>query len=183
MSNLQTADIGLGQTILRRAAISPEKPALTFEGVTQSFAELGDRVRRMAALLRAGGVSAGDRVGYIGLNHPVFLEMLYACGCLGAVFVPLNFRLTGPEMRFIANDAGISVMVADSMLRPLVDSERDSLQCSRYITAEADADNWEPLEPLWQLPHQLKPAKRWMGMMWPLLCIPRAPLVCPRAPC
>ena len=116
MSNLQTADIGLGQTILRRAAISPEKPALTFEGVTQSFAELGDRVRRMAALLRAGGVSAGDRVGYIGLNHPVFLEMLYACGCLGAVFVPLNFRLTGPEMRFIAN--------------------------------EADADNWEPLEPL-----------------------------------
>jgi fatty-acyl-CoA synthase len=148
MSNIQTADIGLGQTILRRAAISPDQRALTFEGATQTFAELGDRVRRMAAVLRAGGISAGDRVGYIGLNHPVFLEMLYACGCLGAVFVPLNFRLTGPEVRFIANDAGISAMVADDMLRPLIDSERDNLQCTRYITAEADADNWEPLEPL-----------------------------------
>jgi fatty-acyl-CoA synthase len=148
MPNIQTADIGLGQTILRRAAISPDQRALTFEGTTQTFAELGDRVRRMAAVLRAGGISAGDRVGYIGLNHPIFLEMLYACGCLGAVFVPLNFRLTGPEVRFIANDAGISTMVADDMLRPLIDSERDNLQCTRYITAEADADNWEPLEPL-----------------------------------
>ena len=148
MSVLQIADIGLGQTILRRAAISPEQPALTFEGETQSFAELGDRVRRMASVLREGGISAGDRVGYIGLNHPVFLEMLYACGCLGAIFVPLNFRLTGPEVRFIANDAGISTLVADDMLRPLIDSERDNLDCTRYITAEADADNWEPLEPL-----------------------------------
>ena len=59
MSNLQTADIGLGQTILRRAAISPDKPAITFEGHTQTFAELGDRVRRMAAVLRAGGISTG----------------------------------------------------------------------------------------------------------------------------
>ena len=63
MSNIQTADIGLGQTILRRAAISPDQRALTFEGATQTFAELGDRVRRMAAVLRAGGISAGDRVG------------------------------------------------------------------------------------------------------------------------
>ena len=135
MTNLPSADIGLGQTLLRRATISPDKPALTFEGKTQSFADLGDRVRRLAAVLRAGGVSTGDRVGYIGLNHPVFLEMLYACGCLGAIFVPLNFRLTGPEVRFIANDAGISVMVADDMLRPLIDSERSNLDCKRYITA------------------------------------------------
>ncbi len=148
MSNLQTADIGLGQTILRRAAISPNKPAITFEGQTQTFAELGDRVRRMASVLRAGGISAGDRVGYIGFNHPVFLEMLYACGCLGAVFVPLNFRLTGPEVRFIANDAGISTLVVDDMLRPIIDEECANLECTRYITAEADADNWEALEPL-----------------------------------
>jgi len=148
MPNSQSADIGLGQTILRRAAISPNQSAITFEGSTQTFAELGDRVRRMATMLRAGGISAGDRVGYIGLNHPVFLEMLYACGCLGAVFVPLNFRLTGPEVRFIANDAGISAMVADDMLRPLIDEERDNLECTRYITAEANADNWESLESL-----------------------------------
>ena len=148
MSNSQSADIGLGRAFLRRAAISPNQPALTFEGNTQTFAELGDRIRRMASVLRAGGISAGDRVGYIGLNHPVFLEMLYACGCIGAIFVPLNFRLTGPEIRFIANDAGISTMVVDDMLRPLIDTERANLECTRFITAEADADNWEPLAPL-----------------------------------
>ena len=101
MTNLPSADIGLGQTLLRRATISPDKPALTFEGKTQSFADLGDRVRRLAAVLRAGGVSTGDRVGYIGLNHPVFLEMLYACGCLGAIFVPLSLPYYGALMHQI----------------------------------------------------------------------------------
>ncbi|MBT5388310.1 MAG: long-chain fatty acid--CoA ligase [Porticoccaceae bacterium] len=148
MSNTQTADIGLGQTILRRAAITPNARALTFEGQTWTCAELGERVRRLASVLRDGGIKAGDRVGYIGLNHPVFLETLYACGCLGAIFVPLNFRLTGPEVRFIANDAGISTMLADDMLRPLIDEEKENLHCSRFITIETDADNWEPLAPL-----------------------------------
>lgn len=148
MSNTQTADIGLGQTILRRAAITPNARALTFEGQTWTCAELGERVRRLASVLRDGGIKAGDRVGYIGLNHPVFLETLYACGCLGAIFVPLNFRLTVPEVRFIANDAGISTMLADDMLRPLIDEEKENLHCSRFISIETDADNWEPLAPL-----------------------------------
>ncbi len=143
MSN--TPNIGLGYTILRRAELTPERKALTFEGQTWTFAEFGQRVRRLAKLLRDGGVCRGDRVGYIGLNHPVFLETLYACGCIGAIFVPLNFRLTGPEMRFIANDAGIHTMLADKLLRPLVDQERDTLVCQRYISVEEDVANWELL--------------------------------------
>ena len=146
MSN--TPEIGLGYTILRRAELSPERKALTFEGKTSTFGEFGQRIRKLAALLRAGGVCRGDRVGYIGLNHPVFLEALYACSCLGAIFVPLNFRLTGPEMRYIANNAGIHTMLADNGLVSLVDQERDNLVCQRYISIEDDAANWEPLEAL-----------------------------------
>lgn len=148
MSNPQIADIGLGHTILRRASLTPNAKALTFEGETWTCAELGDRVRRLATILRDGGVSRGDRVGYIGLNHPSFLEILYACGCLGAIFVPLNFRLTGPEIIFIANDADITVMFADNMLQPLIDEEKANLNCTRYLTIENDADGWEALEPL-----------------------------------
>lgn len=148
MSNPQIADIGLGYTILRRASLTPNAKALTFEGETWTFAELGDRVRRLATILQDGGVSRGDRVGYIGLNHPSFLEILYACGCIGAVFVPLNFRLTGPEIKFIANDADITVMFADNMLQPLIEEEKTNLNCTRYLTIENDADGWEPLEPL-----------------------------------
>ena len=146
MSN--TPEIGLGYTILRRAELSPERRALTFEGKTSTFEEFGQRIRKLAAVLRAGGVCRGDRVGYIGLNHPVFLEALYACSCLGAIFVPLNFRLTGPEMRYIANDAGIHTLLADNGLVSLVDQERDNLVCQRYISIEEDAINWEPLEAL-----------------------------------
>ena len=145
-----TPEIGLGYTILRRAALSPERKALTFEGKTSTFGEFGQRIRKLAALLRAGGVCRGDRVGYIGLNHPAFLEALYACSCLGAIFVPLNFRLTGPEMRYITNDAGIHTMLADNGLRSLVDQERDNLVCQRYISIEDKAANWESLESLLQ---------------------------------
>ena len=146
MSN--TPEIGLGYTILRRAELTPERKALTFEGETWTFEEFGQRICRLATLLRAGGVCRGDRVGYIGLNHPLLLEALYACSCLGAIFVPLNFRLTGPEMRFIVNDAGIHTMLADNMLRSLVDQERDNLVCQRYISIEDDAPSWEPLTAL-----------------------------------
>jgi fatty-acyl-CoA synthase len=148
MSAPQAANIGLGHTILRRALLTPDARALTFEGQTLTCAELGDRVKRLTTVLRDGGVSKGDRVGYIGLNHPTFLELLYACGCLGAVFVPLNFRLTGPEVRFIANDADITVMFADDMLRPLIDSEKATLNCTRYLTVESAADGWDSLESL-----------------------------------
>ena len=64
MSN--TPEIGLGYTILRRAELSPERKALTFEGKTSTFEEFGQRIRKLAAVLRAGGVCRGDRVGYIG---------------------------------------------------------------------------------------------------------------------
>ncbi|MDG1475473.1 MAG: AMP-binding protein, partial [Porticoccaceae bacterium] len=148
MSNQQSAAIGMGHTILRRASLTPKARALTFEGQTWTCAELGDRVRRLTTILHDLGVSKGDRVGYIGLNHPVFLELLYACGCIGAVFVPLNFRLTGPEVRFIVNDADIKLMFADDMLRPLIDSEKDNLNCTGYLTIESDADSWMSLAPL-----------------------------------
>lgn len=148
MSNPQIADIGLGRTILRRASLTPNARALTFEGETLTCAELGDRVRRLATLLQDGGVLRGDRVGYIGLNHPSFLEILYACSCLGAIFVPLNFRLTGPEIKFISNDAGIKVMFADNMLQPLIEQEKHQLQCTRYLTIENDAPGWESLTSL-----------------------------------
>ena len=154
-SSSQSPDIGLGETILRRALLTPDNRALTFEGQTWTCAELAERVRKLAAVLRANGVCRGDRVGYIGLNHPVFLETLYACGCIGAIFVPLNFRLTGPEVRFIANDAGIHTLLADDLLRPLIDSEKANLSCQHYLTIEADAPDWEALEPLMQATQEL----------------------------
>ena len=151
MSNSSAVDIGLGQLILKRAELTPGHRAITFEGHTRTFSKLAERVQRIASVLKQGGVCRGDRVGYIGLNHPVFLELLYACGCLGAIFVPLNFRLTGPEACFIVNDAGIHTLLADDALRPLIDQTRSDLCCRRYLSIESADQQWQSLEPLLQV--------------------------------
>ena len=64
-----------------------------------SHAGFAQRVRRAAAALADLGVGAGDRVAWFGGNHPSALETLYACGQLGAIWVPVNARLTAPEAR------------------------------------------------------------------------------------
>ena len=53
----------------------------------------------------------GDRVAYLGPNHPAFLETLFATGAVGAIFVPLNIRLAPAELSYMLADSGASVLV------------------------------------------------------------------------
>jgi fatty-acyl-CoA synthase len=103
------------------------------------------RIDDMAAALRDGGVRHGDRVAYLGLNHPAFFETMFAAARLGAIFVPLNFRLTSPELSFIVNDAGVHTIVADDLHRKLVDTVRDELPCRRYLSSEGEEEGWTTL--------------------------------------
>jgi fatty-acyl-CoA synthase len=140
-------DVSLGSWFARRAAATPDRRALTFEGVTRSYAQFLDRVDRLASGLRAGGVCHGDRVGFLGLNQPAFFETMLAAARLGASFVPLNFRLTGPELAFIIGDAGIHTLVVDEMHRTVIDSVRAELPVRRYLGVDGEVtDGWEPFE-------------------------------------
>ena len=143
--NRSIAEPNFAGTMLRRAELNPERTALVFEEQDISFAEFADRVRRQAALLRDAGVCVGDRVGYLGVNHPALLETLFAAQVLGAIFVPLNFRLTGEELTFIINDAGVHSLVVDDTLRPVLEPVRDDLCCTHYFSSEAEVDNWRHL--------------------------------------
>src|SRR4051794_15564272 len=147
-----TVDVSLGRGFAAPATPSPNRRARTFEGKTRTYAQMQDRIDRLAAVLRAGGVCHGDRVGFIGLNQPAFFETLFAAARLGAIFVPLNFRLTGPELAFIVGDAGVHTLVADGQHQGVIDSVRHELPVRRYIAADAgpstplgDADGWEDL--------------------------------------
>jgi fatty-acyl-CoA synthase len=102
---------GLGSWPERRLRISPGRDALWFEGTTTSHAGFAERVRRTAGALADLGVRAGDRVAWTGGNHPSALETLYACGQLGAIWVPVNARLTGPEAEFVLTHSGARVVV------------------------------------------------------------------------
>src|SRR5688572_14262379 len=98
---------------------TPDKIALIdlASGRRFSYAHLDERTSRLAAHLRDRlGVGRGDRVAVLALNTTDTLEVQFACGRLGAVFLPLNNRLTVPELQFIVGDASPKVMIHDNDL-------------------------------------------------------------------
>lgn len=98
----------------RNAAFAPDKTAIAFEGERLSYGALAARVERTATALKQElGVGRGDRVAILSLNRPDYLVLLYACARLGAILVPLNWRLAVAEQRFILTDAGAKVLVLE----------------------------------------------------------------------
>ncbi|MEV0614064.1 long-chain fatty acid--CoA ligase [Nonomuraea sp. NPDC050404] len=99
---------GIGSWPARRARMTPDKVALSYKGRDYTYRDLLERVNRLASAL---DVRRGERVAFLGANQPAFVETFFAAGLLGAVFVPLNTRLTGPELRFILQDADPALLV------------------------------------------------------------------------
>lgn len=98
---------------------NPDKPALIDLGSGRrfSYGELDERVARLASHLRdTHKVSRGDRVAVLALNTTDTMEVQFACFRLGAIFLPLNNRLTVPELQFIVGDAAPVVMIHDADL-------------------------------------------------------------------
>jgi fatty-acyl-CoA synthase len=102
---------GVGSWTARRARKTPGAPAIRYAGRTLTYAGLDDRVRRLARALRGLGTRPGSRVGYLGPNHPAFLETMFAAWSAGAIFVPLNMRLAGPELAYQLADCGAALLV------------------------------------------------------------------------
>jgi len=104
----------LSDLIERNAAFTPDKPATIFEGEILSYAAFNARIEQTARALKAEfGVSRGDRVTILSLNRPDYLVLLYACARLGAMLVPLNWRLAVAEQLFILSDATAKVLVLE----------------------------------------------------------------------
>ena len=75
-----------------------DRIAVHFEGKNISYGEMDIRVSRLAAMLSSRlGVGKGDRIAHLGYNSPELLELLFACARIGAMLVPLNWRLAPPE--------------------------------------------------------------------------------------
>ena len=104
----------LSDLIERNAAFTPDKSAIIFEGESLSYAAFNARIEQTARALKAEfGVSRGDRVAILSLNRPDYLVLLYACARLGAMLVPLNWRLAAAEQLFILTDASAKVLVLE----------------------------------------------------------------------
>ncbi|GAA2420117.1 long-chain fatty acid--CoA ligase [Nonomuraea africana] len=102
---------GVGGWPARRAQMTPGRTAFVFGERSFTYAEVHERTTRLASRLREAGVRAGDRVAYLGPNHPAFAESMFATHVLGGIFVPLNFRLAAPEIEYMLAQSGASVLI------------------------------------------------------------------------
>lgn len=78
---------------------TPDRPALKYRGEEISYAVFDARIRNVAGWLAAQGIGAGDVVAVLMKNSAAFLELVFATSHLGAVFLPINFRLSRDEGR------------------------------------------------------------------------------------
>jgi fatty-acyl-CoA synthase len=104
-------NVGIGSWIERRARAAPDGLALIAGDRSVTYSELAGRARRLANGLRTLGVAKGDRVAWLGPNHPAFLESLFAAGLLGAALAPVNHRLDEAEIDWILQDIKPRVLI------------------------------------------------------------------------
>ncbi|NIK36178.1 fatty-acyl-CoA synthase [Microbacterium endophyticum] len=97
----------------KRRLKSPDKVALVFDGRTVTYGRLADDTDRLSALLWSRGIRKGDAVAYMGENSPEFIQTMFACAQLGAVFVPVNTRLAPPEVSHVLADSGARLLIHD----------------------------------------------------------------------
>jgi fatty-acyl-CoA synthase len=129
--------VDLSSLIARNAAFTPEKPAIHFEGKTLSYAAFDARIEATAKALKAEyGVGRGDRVAILSLNRPDYLVLLYACARLGAILVPLNWRLAVAEQLFILADASAKVLVLEQAFAGILPSLAKELPDTRVVAID-----------------------------------------------
>jgi fatty-acyl-CoA synthase len=120
--------LDLSDLIDRNAAFAPNKPAIRFGGSTLTYAAFAARIDATARALKSQlGVGRGDRVAILSLNHPDYLALLYACARLGAMLVPLNWRLAVPEQVFILTDASVKALVVERGFAGVIEPLRQAL--------------------------------------------------------
>jgi fatty-acyl-CoA synthase len=108
--------------LARHALMQPNATALRFLGHTTTWGELDRRVTALAGSLSRRGVGFGDRVLILMLNRTEFIESFLAANRLGAIAVPVNFRMTPPEIAFLVSDCQARVMITEAVLANVVTS-------------------------------------------------------------
>ncbi|NLA66260.1 MAG: AMP-binding protein, partial [Leucobacter sp.] len=134
--------------LLRRSSESyADSPAIIGEGRNVTYGELTDRSNAVANGLVAAGLETGDRVAYLARNGTEFWELFFATAKSGAAIVPLNFRLSAPEIEWILDDCSPSVLVVEEHLVEMVPSSFTGLKLVFSQEGEPEAaEGWQTFE-------------------------------------
>jgi acyl-CoA synthetase (AMP-forming)/AMP-acid ligase II len=120
-----------------------EATVFEFEGRLTSFADLDRHTNQVANALIAAGIGKGARIAYLGKNSDIYFELLFGAMKAGAVMAPVNWRLAGPEIAFIAQDCKAAILFVGPEFIENVRAIRDQLSnVGRIMTAEGGAPEW-----------------------------------------
>ena len=117
---------------------NPAKLASVCGSTRLTFQEMDERVNRISSALAGLGITRGDRVALLSLNCHRFFELYYGVPQLGAVVVPINFRLTPPEIKYIIDHSGSKVVAVDQTLAPLIEAVRPHLESVKHFILMSD---------------------------------------------
>ena len=118
--------INLSSFIAFHARRTPDRIALKYRGEDVSYADFDHRIRMVGGWLAGKGITAGDVVAVLMKNSTAFLELVFAASHIGAVFLPINFRLSSDEVAYIIGNSGARILIADDELASIAAAARRS---------------------------------------------------------
>ena len=127
----------------RARKLYPERVAVIDGDSRWTYAQFLDRCDRWSAALQKLGIKSGDRVAYLSPNTHAQLESFYAVPQIGAVLVPLNYRLTADDFVYLINHSGSRMVCADRDYLRTIDSIRSQLPCvEHFVALNGEGADW-----------------------------------------
>ena len=129
---------------------TPERAITIFEGKRTTYGDMAAAAAALAGGLHARGLGAGDVVGLLSFNCPEFLQTMFAANYLGAVVMPINWRLAAPELRYILEHSQARALVCDQALVPLADDATKDMggRLFKASVSPGAGDDWTTLAEL-----------------------------------
>jgi acyl-CoA synthetase (AMP-forming)/AMP-acid ligase II len=154
MSVMQ-ADMNWYAVLAHHADLTPAKPVCVFRGETTTYGEMATRTAALATGLHKQGIGVGDVVGLLSYNCTEFLETIFAANYLGAVAMPINWRLAAPEVRYILQHSAAGALVCDESLVDLANEATKGMEATllRACISHPGPEGWTPLADLRAEPH------------------------------
>src|SRR5438067_4560509 len=133
----------------RARKLYPDRVAVIDGDSRWTYAQFLDRCDRWSAAVQKLGIGPGDRVAYLSPNTHAQLESFYAVPQIGAVLVPLNYRLTAEDFVYLINHSGSRMICADRDYLSAIDSVRSRLPgVEHFVALTGQGKNWLDYESL-----------------------------------
>ena len=145
------------EIVAEHARVNPQTPAFTFGEEVITFAELDEGANRAANALTALGVEHGERVAFLGKNHPLYFEALVGAARIGAVMTPVNWRLAAPEVAYILDNCEARVVFVGEGFAEMIARVRGDTPRIKHVIGIDAPDNDGPDYREWKGEHPATP--------------------------